>query len=129
MMDLFIAATNDSPEVEFKYSQHTLTMKGEAFPEDASKFYYPIIVGLDQYLKSTDGQQITFNFKLTYFNSASTKLLFTIFKLLDQSACTNNKVTLNWHFDEEDDSIREFGEDITDEFPALDFNPIVMTSA
>ena len=119
-MDLYIAATNDSPEVDFKFSKHTLTMKGEAFPEDASKFYYPIVVALDQYLKNTDKQEINFDFQLTYFNSASTKMLFTIFQLLNKSASTNNRVLLNWHFDEEDDTIKEFGQEIAEDFPMLE---------
>jgi len=128
-MDLYLAAKNDSPEIDFKFSKHTLAMKGEAFPEDASKFYYPIVVALDQYLKTTDNQEIKFEFQLTYFNSASTKMLFTIFQLLNQSASTKNRVLLNWYFDEEDDTIKEFGQEIAEDFPMLDLNLIETSPA
>jgi NDP-sugar pyrophosphorylase family protein len=83
----------------------------------------------DQYLKTTDNQDIKFEFQLTYFNSASTKMLFTIFQLLNQSASTKNRVLLNWHFDEEDDTIKEFGEEIGEDFPMLDLNLIETTTA
>lgn len=129
MNDLFIARTSDSPEVDFKFSAHQLNITGEAFPEDANKFFYPVLVGLEEYLKGIDNQDVEFNFHLTYFNSASTKMLFSIFELLNDSACTSNRVSLNWHFDEDDDTIKEFGEDVTEDFPAIDFNPVAASLA
>jgi hypothetical protein len=49
-------------------------------------------------------------------------MLTSIFELLNESACTRNRVQLNWHYDKDDDTIREFGEDIREDFPAIDFN-------
>ena len=129
MDNLFIAKTNDSPEVDFKFSSNELNISGEAFPEDANKFFYPVLVGLDNYLKSVDNQDVEFNFRLTYFNSASTKMIFSIFQLLNDSACTSNRVVLNWYYDEDDDTIKDFGDDICEDFPAIDYNPIATVAA
>ena len=36
MDPLFIAATPTSPEVDFRFADHTLSLKGESYPENAS---------------------------------------------------------------------------------------------
>ncbi len=129
MDNLFIAKTSDSPEVDFKFASHELNISGEAFPEDANKFFYPVLVGLDNYLKSIDNQDVEFNFRLTYFNSASTKMIFSIFQLLNDSACTSNRIQLNWYYDEDDDTIKDFGDEVSEDFPAIDYNPIATVAA
>lgn len=126
MEDLYIKATNDSPEVDFKYTFNQLTISGEAYPEDASRFFYPIIMDLVDFLK-INTKPVNFNFKLTYFNSASTKMLFNIFQLLNEHSETHQKVTLNWIYDEEDDTIKDFGEDIAEEFPSIEFNAVTIS--
>jgi hypothetical protein len=128
MEDLYIKASNDSPEVDFKYTFNQLTMSGEAFPEDASRFFYPVIMGLVEFLK-VNTKPINFNFKLTYFNSASTKMLFNIFQLLNEHAASLQPVILNWIYDEEDDTIKDFGDDIAEEFPYLEINFVVISAA
>ena len=128
MEDLYIKASNDSPEVDFKYTFNQLTMSGEAFPEDASRFFYPVIMGLVDFLK-INTKPINFNFKLTYFNSASTKMLFNIFQLLNEHAASHQPVILNWIYDEEDDTIKDFGDDIAEEFPYLEISFVVISAA
>lgn len=124
MQNLHIARTSFSPTVDFRFSQHSLTMAGEAYPEDANGFFRPILMALENYLKSIDGQTVEFNFRLTYFNSAATKMLYNIFELLNESASTSNRIVLNWFHDEEDDTIREFGEGVQDDFKSVDFQLI-----
>jgi hypothetical protein len=41
MEPLFIAASPTSPEVDFRFEQHTLSIKGESYPENAAAFYGP----------------------------------------------------------------------------------------
>ncbi len=126
MNDIYIARTLESPEVDFRFSQNVLTIAGEAYPENAAHFFQPLLTGLASYLKSVDGRDIEFNFQLTYFNSASTKMLYSLFDLLNESACTSNRVRLNWFHDEEDDTILDFGHGVQDDFSALDFRPVTV---
>lgn len=123
MEDLYIEATSDSCEVDFKYSTNQLTISGEAFPEDANRFFYPLFMGLIEFLKTPGKEPIHFNFKLTYFNSASTKMLFNLFQLLDKHSAEQQLVVLNWHYDEDDDHIKEFGQEVAEDFPCLEFVP------
>ena len=48
---LFIAATPSSPEIDFRFEQHTLSIKGESYPENAAAFYGPLIASVRAYLE------------------------------------------------------------------------------
>lgn len=58
---------------------------------------------------------------LAYFNSSSTKMLFNLIEVLSEAAEAGRAVALHWYFDEEDDTICEFGEELRDDFPAIGF--------
>ncbi|USX29452.1 DUF1987 domain-containing protein [Oxalobacteraceae bacterium OTU3CINTB1] len=121
MDPLFIAATPTSPEVDFRFAEHTLSLKGESYPENAAAFYGPVIEQLRHYLAGCDGSSITVHVSLAYFNSSSTKMLFALFEALNDTALAGNEVLLNWYRDPEDDTILEFGEELRDDFAALRF--------
>lgn len=121
MDNLHIAATATSPEVDFRFDQHLLSLKGESYPENAAAFYAPIIQQLRAYLQTCESVVITANVALAYFNSSSTKMLFSIFDALDRSAQSGNRVQMNWYHDEEDETILEFGEELQADFKAIDF--------
>ncbi|MGF6740781.1 DUF1987 domain-containing protein [Paraburkholderia atlantica] len=121
MENLHIPATTTSPEVDFRFDQHTLSIKGESYPENAAAFYAPIIEQMRKYLAANAGAEITIDVALTYFNSSSTKMLFSIFDALDQAAESGSRVSMNWYRDEEDETIAEFGEELKADFRAIEF--------
>jgi hypothetical protein len=84
MQPLYLSATPTSPEVDFRFEQHSLSIKGESYPENAAAFYGPLIEQVQNYLATCDGQSITVNVSLAYFNSSSTKMLFTFFDALNR---------------------------------------------
>jgi hypothetical protein len=122
MESLFIAASPASPEVDFRFAEHTLSLKGESYPENAAAFYGPVIERLRAYLAECHDASITVNVSLAYFNSSSTKMLFSFFEALNEAAMAGNQVRLNWYHDEDDDTILEFGQELQDDFGALDFH-------
>lgn len=121
MQPLFISASPTSPEIDFRFDQHTLSIKGESYPENAALFYGPVIEQLRAWLAGCQQATISVNVSLAYFNSSSTKMLFTLFDALNQAALAGNRVRLNWYHDEDDDTILEFGQELRDDFAALDF--------
>ncbi|MBN3763778.1 DUF1987 domain-containing protein [Burkholderia sp. Ac-20365] len=121
MDNLYIAATATSPEVDFRFDQHSLLLRGESYPENAAAFYAPIIEQLRQYLSESVGAVITVDVVLTYFNSSSTKMLFSVFDALDEAAQSGSRVLMNWYRDEEDETIFEFGEELKADFQAIEF--------
>ncbi|RFP19381.1 MULTISPECIES: DUF1987 domain-containing protein [unclassified Duganella] len=121
MEPLFISASPTSPEIDFRFDQDTLSIKGESYPENAAAFYGPLIARVQAYLDGCVDASITVNVSLAYFNSSSTKMLFSFFDALNKAAIAGNQVRLNWYHDEDDDTILEFGQELQDDFGALDF--------
>ena len=123
MNPLHIPATASSPEVDFRFDAHQLLLRGESFPENAAAFFGPILAALREFLALPDpDRMLTVEVALTYFNSSSTKMLFTFFEALNNAAIAGNQVRLNWYHDEDDDTILEFGQELQDDFGALDFH-------
>ena len=124
MHDLHIPAERDKPEIDFKFSEHHLLLRGESFPENALAFYGPVVAALMEYLNQIKDTQITVDIELRYFNSSSTKILLNVFRMFDQASTNGNTVTLNWRHDPEDDTIAEFGADIAHDFITLKYNAV-----
>ncbi|WP_027797112.1 DUF1987 domain-containing protein [Paraburkholderia acidipaludis] len=122
MENLFIAATATSPEIDFRFDQNVLALRGESYPENAAAFYAPIMEQLNAWLAGCADAAITVDVTLTYFNSSSTKMLFGMFDALDRAASSGNRVEVNWYRDEEDETILEFGEELQTDFTAIKFN-------
>ena len=128
MDNFYIEATATSPEVDFRFDQHLLSMKGESYPENAAAFYAPIVQQLRAFLDAKEGATITANIALAYFNSSSTKMLFSIFDALDQAAEAGNRIEVNWYYEEEDETIFEFGEELKADFTSIIFNDHPVTT-
>lgn len=122
MENLFIAATPTSPEVDFCFDRHQLSLRGESYPENAAAFYGPIMSALQAYLALPGNAPITVSVALVYFNSSSTKMLFGLFNALDEAARAGRHVALDWYHDEDDDTIFEFGQELHDDFDAIAFH-------
>jgi len=130
MNDLYIAAGNETPEVNFAYSQNQLSISGESYPENAMAFYGPLRAGLQNYLDAlAPGARTEVNIALRYFNSSSTKLIRALVSLLDSAAANGKKVVLNWLHDEDDDMMREFGQDLMEEHEALELRLVAAAAA
>jgi hypothetical protein len=128
MENLYIAATTTSPEIDFKFDQNVLTFKGESYPENAAAFYAPVIEALRTYLAACNDAEVTVEVTLTYFNSSSTKMLFSVFDALDQAASAGNRVAVKWYRDAEDETILEFGEELQADFTAIEFTDCPVAS-
>ena len=122
MENFYIAATVTSPEIDFRFDQHVLSLRGESYPENAAAFYAPVIEQLNAWLGETTAETITVEVSLTYFNSSSTKMLFSVFDALDRAASSGKQVLVNWYRDAEDETILEFGEELQIDFTAIRFN-------
>ncbi|SCK28704.1 DUF1987 domain-containing protein [Vogesella sp. LIG4] len=120
MQNIHLAATSFSPEVNFDFASHRLSLKGECYPENAAVFFEPLMNALHGYLAALSQTQITFDVQLAYFNSASTKAILAIFERLNGAAVAGNYVTVNWYSDPDDDTIMEFGQEVADDNAALE---------
>ena len=121
MENLFIPAQERSPEVDFKFQENRLALRGEAYPEDAAAFFGPLLKALAAYCKTLPGQELVVEFQMIYFNTSSAKALMNMIQILESAARSGTRVTLRWLFQEDDDVIREFGEDFSTELEHVNF--------
>ena len=121
MKNLFIAAGERSPEVDFRFEEHHLALRGEAFPEDAAAFFGPLLKQLAVYCESIRGQDLQVEVQLEYFNTSSATALMNLIQTLEASARSGTRVAARWIWQEGDEVMREFGEDFATELTHVDF--------
>ncbi len=110
-----IQGTDDTPNVILDATQGNQHMEisGRSLPEDVVTFYDPILEWLDEYAEKPLEKTI-FDFKLEYFNTASSKLLLDILLRLEQLYEDGNDVLIRWHFPDDDEDMEEAGEEYAD---------------
>lgn len=108
-----IKGTDDTPSVTLDASSSLFEIAGRSLPEDVAAFYNPILEWLDKYNQSANPKTV-FNFKLVYFNTASSKLLLDILMKLEELSKTGKEVLVKWHYSEDDEDMKEAGEEYAD---------------
>jgi hypothetical protein len=118
MDSLIIEATEDSPKVNFDTTSNRFTISGESRPENAGKFYTPVINWIVKYEESLTGKKDTttlvFVFKLDYFNSTSAKYIMDILLVLKKFVDDGLTVNVEWHYDKRDDDMLDAGNEFSD---------------
>jgi hypothetical protein len=117
----FIPAQERTPEVDFRFAEARLSLKGEAYPEDAAAFFGPLLRSLADYCEATRGQALRVDLQLEYFNTSSAKALMNMIQTLEAAARAGTQVDLRWHFQKDDEVMREFGEDFAMELEHVQF--------
>ncbi len=104
MNAIYVNATSSTPH--FSYGDDgRLIIKGRSLPEDAAPFYNPLIT----WAREVTASSMTVDIAFEYMNSASTKKLLELLKVLD----ANNHITdlnVNWFYEEGDDDSLENGQ-------------------
>jgi len=113
METIKIAGTEDTPTVILDSENEILEISGRSLPEDVGTFYDPILNWLDEYSQNAN-EKTVFNFKLVYFNTASSKLLLDILMKLEEMQEAGKDVKVVWHYPEDDEDMQEAGEEYAD---------------
>lgn len=127
MQLLFIEQTKGTPQIDFNPLTNLLKIKGQSYPENAFKFYEPVLNWVDEYLTVAEGEiLINIEFNLPYINTSSSKCIMMFFEKLEKAHSTGKNVIVNWFYDLENESelecAEEFKEDVT-----VPFNIIPIT--
>jgi hypothetical protein len=113
METIKIQGTEDTPKVTLDKENEVMEVSGRSLPEDVASFYDPILTWLDEYAQSPNKKTV-FNFKLVYFNTASSKLLLDILMKLEEIHEAGHDVLIRWHYPEDDEDMEEAGEEYSD---------------
>ncbi len=108
MEELRIPQGKNSPEVLLR-PDGTIKIKGRSIHENIIKFYEPVHVWVDEYIKNpVDVTCVDMN--LEYLNSASAKALVTVLDKIASVSLQNKRYIFNWYYEEGDEDILERGE-------------------
>jgi len=110
METLRIEPTDDSPRVILDQEDNHFELSGKSLPEDAVEFYKPVLDWLNAYRQEPLPLTL-FNIKLTYFNTASSKLIMDILLIFEEMILEGNEVVIRWHSHRSDEDMQEAGKE------------------
>jgi hypothetical protein len=128
---LYIKATEYTPEINLDPDERKFQFKGVSRPENAIAYYtevYNWFADYESNLKKivyAGGEKfnLTCDFHFTYFNSASSKMIYTILEILKGIKKLGFGLSIKWYYDEGDDQMREDGEELSEAIE-MEFNLI-----
>lgn len=102
--------TDDTPSITLDAQSGTFELAGRSMPEDVTSFYSPILEWIDKYSQEPN-EHTVFNFKLTYFNTASSKLILDILVKLEEIKENGHELLVHWFYPDIDEDMKEAGEE------------------
>lgn len=121
MDNLIIPATDFTPKVTFLADSGLLEISGVSRPEDVAGFYEELLSWLEDFEESIvksghryEVQILTINFKLSYFNSSSSKFLIQMLRHIKNIKDDGTEIKIDWYYEEGDEKMMEDGEDLAD---------------
>lgn len=111
-----------TPSVHLQAGTGICEILGESYIEDAPSFYEPILSWLKEYTE-TQKKELTFNFKLTYFNTSSSKSLLHVIKQLKYHKEQGFFIEINWYYPDDNYDLLAEAEDFMEDIE-LKFNLI-----
>lgn len=122
MEPLIIKGTDDTPTVRLDPANDIFEIGGRSLPEDVVSFYKDIIDWLNFYVQKPNDETV-FVFKLTYVNTATSKILLDVLRLLEDMHDRGAIVKVIWYYEVDDEEMLDTGEEYRDSF-ALPFEMI-----
>jgi hypothetical protein len=125
MKPLFIEPTEFTPKIYYDIEKHFMEISGFSRPEDVRGYYQKFFDWLENnksdILNAIRGNaKLKIEFKLVYFNSASSKCLLdmvlSLNKLYSHNLDTLNEHNIDaiWYYEEGDEDMLEAGEEFSD---------------
>jgi hypothetical protein len=112
-MEFKLPATPTTPLINFDLAQHYFVVSGRSTLENPFDFYENVNGWLKTNL-SMSLPCVTIDLDFEYVNTSSWKcLLETLRKIVDRAE-SRTGVTLNWFYQQEDDDMRDMGEDFSE---------------
>lgn len=106
MRKIFIPGTRRTPEVQLKTG--LIRFIGRSVPADPGHFYQPLYKWIEEYSKKKIKEtKIELDFE--YINTASTKWIFNLLKILGNKPELTDKLEISWYYEEGDEDMLELG--------------------
>jgi hypothetical protein len=103
--------TKSYPMVNLDKENNIFEIRGRSIPEDAIKFYLPILQWVTEYVEDPN-PNTEFILDLEYFNSSSAKNIMKMLVILEKILEKGKKIKIIWYYQENDEMIQERGVEI-----------------
>lgn len=118
----YIEETEFTPEIVLDIEARIFSFKGVSRPEDVLKFYLPAINWIRDFEQEMlihanlkyQITSITVDFHLSYFNSASSKMLLQLLENIKKLQSKGIDIIINWRYDEADEQMYDDGLDLSE---------------
>ncbi len=107
MEALLIEAREDSPGVKLDKENNIFEISGNSYADDPVPYYLPIFDWLDEY-KLDPNDMTSFEFKLNYINTASSKQIANILSIL-QDVRNKTSLKVRWYYHKDDEDMYDEG--------------------
>jgi len=102
------------PGVNFNFTTGVCVLSDESYMEESYSFYKPLMDWIMEYF--THKNTMDFNFKFTYFNTSTSKMIIELLELLEQKRAEGNTIKINWHLPVDDPDmlveVEDFEQDV-----------------
>ncbi|MDA3892176.1 MAG: DUF1987 domain-containing protein [Salinivirgaceae bacterium] len=109
MKDLIITGNKQKPDLMFSATTGLLNVSGQSLPENATLLYGPVLEWIKEYAKSPAPKTV-FSLKMKYYNTASSKMFFSIIKSLNVLYKAGSDIEIEWHYQDDDEDMLDAGE-------------------
>ncbi|MBC7412810.1 MAG: DUF1987 family protein [Bacteroidia bacterium] len=114
--DLIIDRTEYTPSISFSVNAKDFMIVGEARPENAGKFFEPVLLWLKNFSETAHNDEsfkqnksVKVYFILDYFNSSSIKYLYDVLKQLEFIKPYLFSLEIVWSHESSDEDMYENG--------------------
>ncbi len=114
--NLQLEATKSSPAIFFDASGK-LKIEGKAIPDNAVIFFEPLLT----WIESLNSEEVEMDINLEYMNTSASMQLFGLLRKLDEN-CSIFNVSVNWHYEEDDEDHYETGLMFEERLNRIKFN-------
>ena len=125
-MSLTIEGKRRSLKVDINSRTGVFLFAGVSLPENTNAFFQPILVEMEKYLTNPLDMTVI-NFHIEYLNTSSALFLRRIVMLCEEKLKKNGFV-VNWHYEEDDEDILEFGNDFNQILKNTDIQMVKVSS-
>lgn len=113
MEPLFIAHTKVTPRIILDAEKGEFSITGRSIPADATVFYSSADQWVEKFCAGFSGTSITIDIKLDHLNTGSVRSILTILTRFLKLRAKGVNVSVNWHYETEDEDIRDKGEEMS----------------
>lgn len=109
---LYIAKTEETPEVCFDPEKGMYSIRGRSLPENAHQFYQPILDWI-KWFSPQIKSELVLELEMDYFNSSSGRFLYELLTHLESNSKARNYITVRWYCELDDELMLEKGEELS----------------